>query len=142
MKSEPNSKKDIDLAFKSLNDCCSYIDILVEKTEKFTTSYKKSDFFLANKIFSEIIDILDLYIQLFSQIYKIIRSNYSLQTKHVDTIQNLETGLLVTLKAIFSAKQKEDLVMIGDLLENDLADNLNQWKTQAIPILKQFHYKN
>ena len=135
MKYESNSQSNVDLAFKSLNDCCTYVDVLIEKIQEFTICYKKSDFFLANKIFSEIIDILDLYTQLFSKIYKIITSTYPRQTKHKNTIQDLEANLLSILRQILSAKQKEDMVMIGDLLENDLINNLNQWKMQVIPTL-------
>ncbi len=135
MKYEQNFQGNIDLVSQSLDDCYVYIDALVEKIQEFAACYKKSDFLLANKIFSEIIDILDIYTQLFSKTYNTIKSTYSLKVKQIDAIQDLETGLLSILKHILSAKQKEDMIMIGDLLENDLIGNLNQWKTQVIPIL-------
>ncbi len=130
-------RNDIDLAFESLDKCNHYIDIIIEQVQELITLYKKNNFVLANRTFVEVIDILDLYIQFFSKIHKIIKSTYPSQTKNVNSVQDFESDLLTTLRNILLAKEKEDIVMLGDLLAHDLMETLNQWKIQVIPALKR-----
>lgn len=127
----------IELAFETLNSCHSYIDIIIDKIRVLITHYQEDKLALANKIFAEIIEILDLYIQLFSKIYKTIRYKYSSHNEEIEIVQNLEISLLSILKAILLAKEKNDIIMLKDLLEYELIDNLIEWKIKAIPALKK-----
>ena len=54
-----------------------------------------------------------------------------------DEIKNLEVHLLFTIKSLVSAREKNDLSMICDLLEYELMDNLKKWKTSVIPQMKE-----
>ncbi len=127
----------IELAFEALDNCHTYIDIIIAKVKTLTVCYQENNPDLANETFAEVIEILDLYIQLFSRIFKTIKRTYPNQIKEIKTIQGLEIHLLSILKAVLPAKEKEDIIMLGDLLEYELIDNLTQWKIKAIPALKK-----
>lgn len=51
-------------------------------------------------------------------------------------IKNLQIHLLSVLKAIETAHNSKDVVMLEDLLEFELKDNLTKWKILVTPILK------
>jgi hypothetical protein len=44
---------------------------------------------------------------------------------------------LSVIKALLPAKEKNDVVMLCDLLEYELIDNLTQWKIKVLPELKK-----
>ncbi len=54
-----------------------------------------------------------------------------------ESIQKLEIHLLSVMKALLQAKEKNDTIMLCDLLEYELADNLTQWKIKVLPELKK-----
>ena len=51
-------------------------------------------------------------------------------------IKNLQIHLLSVLKAIETAHNSKDIVMLEDLLEFELKDNLTKWKILVTPALK------
>ncbi|MEX0798110.1 MAG: hypothetical protein WEB87_03435 [Bacteriovoracaceae bacterium] len=53
------------------------------------------------------------------------------------SIRQIKIHLLSILKAIKTAKENGDEVMLADLLEYELKDNLTQWKITAIPHIKR-----
>lgn len=126
-----------ELAFEALNDCSSYIDTIVEKITLLTEYQNENKQAEANQMFGEVIEIMDLFVQLMSRIYKTIRKRHSEQFQATQTFQNLEIHLLSIMKALLPAKEKNDIIMLNDLLEYELIDNLTQWKIKAIPELKK-----
>ena len=140
-----DSFKDIDftlinslnLAFDSLDDCSGYIDVVVDKIAHLSALYSQNEVRKANVLFGEVVEIMDLFVQLVSKIHKTIRKNYPDKLQNNHTLQKLEIHLLSVLKALLPAKEKEDIIMLCDLLEYELVDNLTQWKIQAIPELKR-----
>jgi len=88
-------------------------------------------------MFGEVIEIMDLFVQLMSRIYKTVRKRHPQQLQATQTFQQLEIHLLSIMKALLPAKEKNDIIMLNDLLEYELIDNLTQWKIKAIPELKK-----
>ncbi len=127
----------IDLAYEALESCLTYIDVVTNKIYSLTNMYAENKTQEANTEFSEVIEIMDLFIQLISKIHQTIRANSKDKLANCPTIQKLEIHLLSILKALVPAKEKEDIIMLSDLLEYELIDNLTQWKIQAIPELKK-----
>ena len=80
---------------------------------------------------------MDLYIQLVSNVYQVIRKDLNGKSFKDESIQKLEIHLLSVLKALLQAKEKEDIIMLCDLLEYELVDNLTQWKIKVLPELKK-----
>lgn len=126
-----------ELAFDALNDCSSYIDTIIHKIGVFTGFQNDNKQKEANMMFGEVVEIMDLYVQLMAKIYKTVRTRHQEQLKNTNTFQTLEIHLLSIMKALIPAKEKNDIIMLNDLLEYELIDNLTQWKIKAIPELKK-----
>jgi hypothetical protein len=126
----------VDLAFEALESCNSYIDVVVSKIHEMIELYQANEHDHANQCFAEVIEIMDLYVQLITKIYKTIGRAYKGLEKD-QSVKKLEIHLLSVLKALIPAKEKEDIIMLCDLLEYELVDNLTQWKIKVIPELKR-----
>jgi len=127
----------IDLAFEALDSCGLYIDNIIGKINTMISLYADNKQDEANIIFADAIDTIDLYVQLISRVHKTMRTHYKEKFVKSETFQKLEIHLLSVLKALIPAKEKNDMIMLNDLLEYELIDNLTQWKIQAIPELKK-----
>ncbi len=130
-------KSSLELAYEALDSCNDYIDLLVKKIRHLTDCYNKNELDLANDSFSEVIDILDLYTQLFARIHSTLKRNLPDTFKVGEDIQKLDIHLLSILKALIPAKENGDIIMLCDLLEYELIDNLTQWKIKIVPALKK-----
>lgn len=128
-------KTNFEIAFEALNDCNGYIDTITSKIHEVVGYYNENDVDSANMYFSELIDLVDLFIQLISKVHRTVKTFNPEFFKDNDTIRNLEIHLLSILKALIPAKEKNDIIMLSDLLEYELADNLAQWKIKAIPLM-------
>ena len=125
-----------ELAFQALDSCNGYIENLNDKILELCKLYQEGQVEKANILFNEVIDVLDLFIQLISSIFSTIkRSRPSLLASNKE-VQQLEIHLLSVLKALVPAKERNDIIMLCDLLEYELIDNLTQWKIKTIPNLK------
>jgi len=130
-------KSDLELAYHALDSCSYYIDVVIDKIQKIVVLYSDNQIAMANANFSEVLEIMDLFIQLMIKINRTLRS-YSIDQALKNTqLQKLEIHLLSILKALIPAKEKNDIIMLCDLLEYELVDNLKQWKINAIPELKK-----
>lgn len=126
----------LDLAFEALDSCTTYIDVVTQKVRELIELYTNNQLEEANLKFGDVIDIMDLYVQLMSKIHKTLKTNLPNNYSKSKTIQQLEIHLLSILKGLIPAKEKNDLIMLCDLLEYELIDNLTQWKIKAIPELR------
>jgi hypothetical protein len=128
-------KTNYEIAFEALTDCNGYIDTITAKIKEVVDYYNENDLDSANMHFSELIDLVDLFIQLISKVHRTVKTFNPDFFKDNDTVRNLEIHLLSILKALIPAKEKNDIIMLSDLLEYELADNLAQWKIKAIPLM-------
>lgn len=127
----------LDLAFESIDSCFGYVDYIMAQIQKLTTQYNAGELDTANQSFVEVIELMDLYIQLVSRVYRVLRTDLKLPNFKDENIQKLEIHLLSVMKALLQAKEKNDTIMLCDLLEYELADNLTQWKIKVLPELKK-----
>jgi hypothetical protein len=127
----------LELAFESIDSCFGYVDFITSKIQKLIFAYNSGESEQANMIFMEVIDLMDLYIQLISKVYSVLRIELQGQPFKDEGIQKLEIHLLSIIKALLQAKEKEDVIMLCDLLEYELVDNLTQWKIKVLPELKK-----
>lgn len=125
------------LAFEALNSCPSYIDSIAKEVKSAAKNFYTGNTQQANKSFAEMINILDLFIQLITQIHQTIKISPNTKLSTGKTLHQLQIHLLSVLKAITISKEKNDILMLCDLLEHELLDNLTQWKIDAIPKLKR-----
>lgn len=131
------TKNQIEYTFECLDSCSGYIDNLNMKIIKLSELYHCGEVDQANAIFAEVIEVLDLYIQLITKIYRNIRAFKKGHFQKSEEVQKLEIHLLSVMKAVLSAKESNDIIMLCDLLEFELIDNLTQWKIKVIPELKK-----
>lgn len=132
-----NTNESLLLAFESIDSCFGYVDHIISKIEKLIGFYNSGNLDLANESLVEVVDLMDLYIQLISKIYRVIRVDLQGKSFKDEGIQKLEIHLLSVIKALLNAKEKEDIIMLCDLLEYELIDNLIQWKIKVLPELKK-----
>ena len=139
MNSLENSQRSnsLQLAFESIDSCFGYVDYITTKIQKLISFYYAGELDLANETFMEVVDLIDLYIQLISKIYRVIKIDLKGQSFKDEGIQKLEIHLLSVIKALLLAKEKNDVIMLCDLLEYELVDNLTQWKIKVLPELKK-----
>lgn len=130
------SQSNLELAFDALNSCTGYIDVLTEKIQDLVLLYQDNKVDEANEKFSDIIEIVDLFVQLMTKINRTLKSQLGNKFQKSDSVQNLEIHLLSIIKGLLPAKENNDVIMLCDLLEYELIDNLTQWKIKAIPELK------
>lgn len=129
-------KTNIQLAFDALDSCNFYVDNLVKQITELTQAYQQCNSETANALFAEVIEVADLFIQLLARIQRTLRLHLGEQWSKPATIKHLELHLLSILKALIPAKEKNDIIMLCDLLEYELVDNLKQWKIKALPELR------
>lgn len=127
----------LNLAFESIDSCFGYVDFITGKIQKLIGFYNAGEADLANKTFMEVVDLMDLYIQLITKVYRVLRTDLEGQGFKDESVQKLEIHLLSVIKALLQAKEKEDVIMLCDLLEYELVDNLTQWKIKVLPELKK-----
>ncbi|EQC43282.1 hypothetical protein [Bacteriovorax sp. Seq25_V] len=128
-------KNSVEIAMEALQDSNTYIDTLNAKIHEIVGFYNENNIDEANANFSDLIDLIDLYIQLISKVHRTVKNHNPTFFKNNETIRNLEIHLLSVLKALIPAKEKNDIIMLCDLLEYELVDNLAQWKIKAIPLM-------
>jgi hypothetical protein len=127
----------LDLAFDALNSCSKHIDIINQNISVVVAAYQEGREHEANSNFAQTIELIDLFIQLIARCQETIKKNFQEEDETYKKIQNLEIHLLSILKSLIPAKEKQDFIMLCDLLEYELADNLTQWKISVIPELKR-----
>lgn len=127
----------LDLAFESIDSCFGYVDYITSQIQKLTLQYNQGDIDKAQQSFVEVIELMDLYIQLVSRVYRVLRTDLDQMNFKDESIQKLEIHLLSVMKALLQAKEKNDTIMLCDLLEYELVDNLTQWKIKVLPELKK-----
>lgn len=130
-------KSSVELAFEALDSCLAFLDLGLEKIKELSSLYQQNKIDRANSLFAEVIEIMDTFVQLMSKINITLKRNSGKGFVKSDTVQKLEIHLLGVLKALIPAKEKEDIIMLCDLLEYELTDNITQWKLSAIPELKK-----
>lgn len=134
-----NSKKNnsLELAFESIDSCFGYVDYITARIQQLIGFYNAGETDQANATFMEVVDLMDLYIQLITKVYRVLRTDLEGVSFKDESVQKLEIHLLSVVKALLLAKEKEDVIMLCDLLEYELIDNLTQWKIKVLPELKK-----
>ena len=133
---DPQNNSSLKLAFESIDSCYGYVDYITAQIHVLIESYNQGKMDLANQKFVEVIELMDLYIQLVSRVYRVLRIELKDMQKD-EGIQKLEIHLLAIMKSLLQAKEKNDTIMLCDLLEYELADNLKLWKIKVLPELKK-----
>jgi hypothetical protein len=132
-----STNESLDLAYESIDSSYGYIDHIIGKIQKLTAHYQANEITEANQELVEVVELMDLYIQLITRVFQVIRLNNKDAPLKEEGIQKLEIHLLSIIKALLQAKESNDLIMLCDLLEYELVDNLTQWKIKVLPELKK-----
>lgn len=119
----------IDFSLKILN---KMIDTIPETIKELKKEDEKSDKYLVY-----ISDNLELFVQLIIELHHSLDLPTKEKLAATSDIKQLKIHLLSVIKAIFVAKQKNDKIMLCDLIEYELKDNLTQWKINIIPKAKE-----
>ncbi|MFZ4712998.1 MAG: hypothetical protein ACOYL6_04785 [Bacteriovoracaceae bacterium] len=126
----------LELVFHLLDKSSLYLDQLIDKTSKVSAFYAQGLIDQADLIFLDLMDTMDIFIELMTNIHRTVRIELSAKMSSGKSFHDLEIHLLSVLKAVLKAKEKQDIIMLYDLIEYELLDNLKQWKIIAIPELR------
>jgi hypothetical protein len=126
----------LEILFHLLDKGSLLLDQLIEKTNRVSNHYAQNQLLEADQGLLDLLGSLDLFIQLMTNVHRTIRIEVSTKLSSGQSFHELEIHLLSVLKATLQAKEKQDSIMLYDLIEYELLDNLKQWKIMAIPQLK------
>lgn len=113
------------VTLEALQSMGEYIHGIVQD---FRTNNEKE----ANAKLSELIEIVNLFVQLISQ----VKEQHPNINSVMDEIAHAERHLLETVKEILEVKQNADDTSLCDLLEYELGDNLETWQKKIVePLL-------
>ncbi len=131
-----NSKN---ILLETIDELPMYLDGLISTIDLAVNFSKNEQTTLMLAVLGDIIEKIDTFIQLITQIHQglVIQTDKRLDSGH--TIKQLEIHLLSVTKALLSAKRRNDEIMLLDLLDYELKDNLTQWKITAIPQIKRLN---
>ncbi len=131
------TKSKASLAFDCLDSCKQYINIIIEKIKVIVGQYDDGQFSAANNTFIEIVEITEIFVQLFTKINITLKNSFGDKYIKSKDSQALEISLINILKEIYRAKETSDTIALCDLLEYELTDNLNLWKKVIIPEIER-----
>lgn len=130
-------KSKASLAFDCLQSCHRYINAILELNGQVITHYQNHQLGHGNSKFVEMVELSELFIDLFTRVNQTLRNAFGDRLRKSAESTELEITLLTTLKQIYAAKEKGDLIILCDLLEYELTDTLIQWKQKVIPELER-----
>ena len=133
------TSKNYEVILETVNAMPGYINNINEKISLAVLFYSKDQCNLGDSLLEDIIENLDVFVQLISNIHQGLTVASDTRLEGKSTIKELEIHLLSILKAIIRAKQLGDKIMLTDLLEYELNANLTQWKISAIPHIKSLN---
>ncbi len=81
-----------------------------------------------------ILESLNSFIEL--MVHNYLQTRLEISSSLKNRFQYLLMNLLSICKAMQSAKEKNDLTVLFDLIEHEFISNLTQWKIKIIPQLK------
>lgn len=118
-----------DLAYETLSTLGQYVDLLIHSVQKASEGYKKKNYITADAHFSKAIDGLDLFVQTVGGV------KLALKVGLDPKIALTEASLVSIMQDLLQAKRQNNYVFLADLLQNDLVENLVEWRDQVFPIL-------
>lgn len=127
----------LDVAFESIDASFGYIEHINSQTIKTLAFFKKEDMAKGSEHLNDVLDLMDLYIQLVTKIYSTLRSELGKEFKKSSYTVQTEMHLISTHHSLRSAIEKNDLIAVCDLLEDELLDNLSKWKSTILPELQK-----
>ncbi|MBP5297368.1 MAG: hypothetical protein J6Y94_08580 [Bacteriovoracaceae bacterium] len=137
-KLEFTTQSALEISREALNACGHYIDVIIAKIHRISKLYSQNKLPQANQSFADLIETIELFIQLVSKLKHTLKKYRPESYKKLDHPE-IELHTLAILKALVPAKEKEDIIMLSDLLEYELVDNLTMWKNIRLPQLQAMH---
>jgi hypothetical protein len=137
-KLEFTTQSALTISREALDACGHYIDVIIAKIHQVSGLYSKNKLSEANLRFADLMETMGLFVQLVSKLKHTIKRYCPENYKKLGHPE-IELHTLAILKALVPAKEKEDIIMLSDLLEYELVDNLTQWKNIRLPQLQAIH---
>ena len=131
-------KSSLNLAFDAIDSCSVFIDLVIRKIDLLLEDYNKNDMNQLNMHFIEVVEDIDLFVQLITNVNRTLYFYFGEKYNKDNIIRNLEMTLLSIIKSLVPVKEKNDIIMLCDLLKYELVENLEEWKIKAIPELQRF----
>lgn len=121
-----------ELANETLTTLEIFLERLLGYISASANAYKTKNLIAGDDYFLKTIDGLDLFVQTINGVKLALR--ISLQPK----IALAEATLVSIMGDLLEAKKQTNLFVIAELMENDLTQNLIEWRDDVFPILKNW----
>ena len=133
-------KDRVDLVKSSLKSSGTYIEKMIAHISILLEKYHENKADDYNQLFLDLLDQLNLFFDLMVGISKVLKQEHPKDMRENVSYQSIEKELVSILKKVMIAKEKNDLVLVNDLIEYELTENLRQWKVVAIPYFLEYSY--
>jgi len=128
----------ISAVYHSIQASTSHIDAIIELIHETNKKISQNKIKESHELFLQLTEAIQLFVELTSKVVAILIGKKIIEpTFFSQHFSVLEGHLISTLRAILTARENNDIMLLSDLLEYELVDNLNQWKTKLLPILTQ-----
>lgn len=121
-----------DLALETMTTLEIYIDRIMQNIERTATNYKTKNYVAADAYFERTIDGMDLFVQTISGIKQALRIGAN------SKVTLTEATLVSIMNDLLEAKRQNNYVFLADLLEQELIENLREWKSIVFPIFRNW----
>lgn len=121
---------------ESITVASKYIDEINQLSKKTAIELRNQSDSNSLKLFLELIENLQLFIEFMGVTYDFYQKHYPSFENLKEEMKTVHMNLLSLLKGMVSSQEKNDIVMLCDLIEYELVDNLTRWKISIIPELK------
>lgn len=118
-----------------ISDINSLITSITTKIMTITKNLEQPNMVLDKPQLELIVDAVNIFVQSITYALKNVKDKQEL----IDTlpIRDLKIHLLSVMKAIETAHNSQDYIMLSDLLEYELKDNLTKWKILVMPTISK-----
>jgi len=133
---EINTMGQEEIALHFLENGVGQLDLLIQGAEKVSELFRIADEAEANEHYARLLESLRLFLQVVVQVKETLHLNLSAIAFQNDTVEQRFEKLSEIMDEMIEVQEKEDWIMLADLLEYELAPLLEEWKS-IVPVLKQ-----
>lgn len=136
---EIESEDSVEVALEAIDTATDHAEAILPVVRFAANDLKEGKVESGEEQFILALDALDLFVNLIQSVCNTLGVSADLQINENDTLQMLESHLLNTVKKMLEVRENEDMVGLAALLEQDLVENMQKWKNEALPKLKSIN---
>lgn len=121
-----------DLAYETISTLVHYVDRLTVTIQRAAMHYRGKTHVSGDVYFAKAIDGLDLFVQTIGGVKLALKIGMN------PKVALTEASLVSIMNDLLEAKRANNYVFLAELLDQDLIENLSEWKDQIFPLMQNF----